>query len=367
MLHLKGNLYLNIMRFLIILLFISLVFISCKQSPKNDNSSQEVNIREAKNYAKYDWQMDSVYNRLNIEDNANNLNWKAAISPHDNYRFAGQLYYESMKGINAPNIILIGVAHRARNFNLQDKLIFGTFTEWESPYGGIKVSSLNKNIISQLPKDNFVVHDSMQTLEHSLEAIIPWLHKKNRNAEIVPILVPYMDYATIDSLSNNLAEVVHKIIDEKNWEYGKDVAVVISNDAVHYGDLEWGNSKNMAPMGTDSLGTEKARAMDLKIIEECLSGPLNNEKIKNFTEYTVQKDDYKEYKWVWCGRYSVPFGLSFANNLNLLENNENLKGSFLGYQTSIDHPLIEVEDLGMEVTALSTNRHWVAYTSIIYQ
>ena len=55
-------------------------------------------------------------------------------------------------------------------------------------------------------KDNFVVHDSMQIVEHSLEAIIPWLHKKNRTMEIVPILVPYMDYPTIDSLSNNLCK-----------------------------------------------------------------------------------------------------------------------------------------------------------------
>jgi hypothetical protein len=69
----------------------------------------------------------------------------------------------------------------------------------------------------------------------------------------------------------------------------------------------------------------------------------------------------------WRERYSVPFGLSFANKLNMLENKETLSGTFLGYQTSIDHPLIEVEDLDMTVSALSTNRHWVAYTSIVYQ
>ena len=355
------------MRLFAVLLFISLFAISCNQSPKNRITKSEVKIREAKNYAKHDWQMDSIYSRLQLKDTINDLQWKAAISPHDNYRFAGELYYKALRGINAPNIILIGVAHRARNYNLQDKLIFGTFTEWDSPYGGIKVSSLNQDIMERLPKTNFLVHDSMQIIEHSLEAIIPWLHKKNRKAEIVPILVPYINYTAIDSLSTNLAEVVHKIIDEKNWEYGKDVAVVISNDAVHYGDLEWGDSKNMAPMGTDSVGTEKARAMDLKIIDECLTGAITNEKIKKFTEYTVQKEDYKEYKWVWCGRYSVPFGLSFANNLNLMENDMTLNGTFLGYQTSIDHPLTEVEDLGMEVSALSTNRHWVAYTSIIFQ
>jgi hypothetical protein len=51
----------------------------------------------------------------------------------------------------------------------------------------------------------------------------------------------------------------------------------------------------------------------------------------------------------------------------VLENNKTLSGTFLGYQTSIDHPLIEVEDIDMTVSALSTNRHWVAYTSIVYQ
>ncbi len=355
------------MRFFVVLLSISLFVLSCNRIPKNKLHEKVVKIREAKNYAKHDWQMDSIYNRLHLKDSTNELRWKAAISPHDNYRFAGRLYYESLRGINAPTIILIGVAHSARNFDLQDKLIFGTFTEWESPYGRIKVAPLNQEIMAKLPKTDFVVHDSMQMVEHSLEAIIPWLHKKNRNAEIIPILVPYMDYTAIDTLSSNLAQVVDGLIKEKKWEYGKDVAVVISNDAVHYGDLEWGDSKNMAPMGTDSIGTEKAREMDHRIIDACLTGAITDEKIKKFTEFTVQKEDYKEYKWVWCGRYSVPFGLSFANKLNRLENNKGLNGTFLGYQTSIDHPLIEVEDLGMEVNALSTNRHWVAYTSIIYQ
>ena len=108
---------------------------------------------------------------------------------------------------------------------------------------------------------------------------------------------------------------------------------------------------------------------DTTIIESPAIGvnELTADKIKLFTAYTVQQEDYKEYKWVWCGRYSVPFGLSFANKLNELEYNEELTGTFLGYQTSIDHPLIEVEDIGMKVSALSTNRHWVAYVSMVYQ
>jgi AmmeMemoRadiSam system protein B len=355
-------------RVLFVIVIITLVCFACRQSLEKRLPKDEVKLRHVHDtigFAQYDWQMDSIYKRLNIKDTPNDLNWKAAISPHDDYKYAGGLYYESLKGINAPNIILIGVAHRARNFNLKDKIIFGNYTHWESPYNNLKVSSINLDIINKLRSDTYVVHDSMQEIEHSLEAIVPFLHRKNRNLEIVPVLVPYINYDTIDNVSSDLAMVVNEILKEKNWEYGKDLAIVISNDAVHYGDLDW--SADLAPLGTDDEGTEKARKMDKEIINTCLTQDISDDKIKKFTEYTVQKEDYKEYKWVWCGRYSVPFGLAFANKLNLLANNKTLTGTFLGYQSSIDHDLIAVEDLAMGTTAIATQRHWVAYTSIKYE
>jgi len=343
--------------------------LSCKKNEEKAVKIDEVKLRHVHDtigFAQYDWQMDSIYNRLDIKDVPNKLQWKAAICPHDDYKYAGGLYYESLKGINAPNIILIGVAHRARNYDLQDKIILGSYTHWQSPYGDLKVSSINGDIMEKLPKNSFVVHDSMQVLEHSLEAIIPFLHKKNKDIEIVPILVPYINYTTIDSISDHLANVVSAILEANNWEYGKDLAVVISNDAVHYGNDEWGSS-NLAPFGIDDTGTEKARQQDLEIIENCLTEEIDDSKIKMFTTYTVQEKNYKDYKWVWCGRYSLPFGLAFANKLNIKINNAALTGAFLNYQSSIDHDLIIVEDLGMGTTAIATQRHWVAYASIKYE
>jgi MEMO1 family protein len=356
------------MRVLYTILFFVLFGMSCKQSIETNLTKENIRLRPVHDtigFAQYNWQMDSIYNRLHIKDSPNNLKWKAAISPHDDYKYAGKLYYESLKGINASHIILIGVAHRARNFNLQDKIIFGNYSHWQSPYDTLKVSSINTEIMKKLPTEDFIVHDSMQALEHSLEAIIPFLHKKNRNVEIVPILVPYINYQSIDKISSDLSKAVSQILKENNWQYGKDLAIVISNDAVHYGDDEW--SANLAPFGTDEEGTNKARQQDLEIINTCLTQELSNDKIKKFTQYTVEKEDYKEYKWVWCGRYSVPFGLAFANKLNLIVNNEALTGTFIDYQSSIDHELITVENLGMGTTAIATQRHWVAYASIKYE
>jgi len=347
----------------------SLFCVACKKNDATKTSSTEMKLRTVHDtigFAQYDWQMDSIYDRLELKDVSNKLQWKAVISPHDDYKYAGRLYHESLKGVNASHIILIGVAHRARNYNLQDKIIFGSYTHWQSPYGTLKVSSINEDIIKGLPEHSYVVHDSMQTLEHSLEAIVPFLHKKNKDVEIVPILVPYINYKSIDSISDQLANAVEGVLKKNNWEYGKDLAVVISNDAVHYGNVGWG-SGNLAPYGIDDIGTEKARQYDLDIIEQCLVDAIDDDKIKAFTEYTVQAENYKEYKWVWCGRYSVPFGVAFANKLNLKVNNEVLNGTFLNYQSSIDHDLIQVEDLGMGTTAIATQNHWVAYASIKYE
>ncbi|MDC6350965.1 AmmeMemoRadiSam system protein B [Zeaxanthinibacter sp. PT1] len=355
------------MRISLLLLLFLLIGTSCKQESTSEDTPALVRGQNAHGFARHSWQMDSLFTRIGVNQLENDLRWKAAISPHDDYSYAGPLYYEALRGINAPNIILIGVAHRARNFGLQDKIVFGNYTHWETPYGQIQVSPANREIMKKLSEDNFIVHDSMQLIEHSLEAIVPWIHRKNPGANIIPILVPYINYEGIDSISGKLAEAVNQVMENKQWEFGKDVAIVISNDAVHYGDLEWGDSKNMAPFGTDSLGTASARERDMEIIDKCLTGELSNKKIKTFTEYTVQPENYKEYKWVWCGRYSVPFGLAFANRLNELQYGESLQGDFLGYQSSIDHELIEVEDLGMETTAIANNRHWVAYTAIKYE
>jgi predicted class III extradiol MEMO1 family dioxygenase len=72
----------------------------------------------------------------------------------------------------------------------------------------------------ELPK-SYLVHNDMQELEHSLEAII-LLHRKNKQLEIIPILVPYINYETIDGISTASSDVVSKIL-KKGILPGKDV------------------------------------------------------------------------------------------------------------------------------------------------
>jgi hypothetical protein len=55
------------------------------------------------------------------------MQWKAAISPHD-YKYAGRLYYESLKGINANTIILVVLHIACSKLYASRQNHFGDFT-----------------------------------------------------------------------------------------------------------------------------------------------------------------------------------------------------------------------------------------------
>lgn len=295
------------------------------------------------------------------------LSWKTAICPHDDYTYVGELYPALLKDVRTKTVIIFGVAHKARQLGIENLLVFDSYTHWQAPYGNVKVSPVREQIISELPKSIYQVNDSMQQIEHSVEAIVPFLQYYNRDVEIVSILVPHMSYERMEELAVPLAEAIGRAARKNKWEWGKDYSIVISTDAVHYGDEDWGG-RNFARFGADTAGYSQAVKYEQAIIDECLVGELKPAKVKSFTGHTVQKDDFREYKWTWCGRYSVPFGLLASYYLQHHLKNTPLKGTLVGYGTSIDgRSHIPVNDIGLGVTAPAKLRHWVGYASVGYR
>ena len=138
--------------------------------------------------------------------------WKAVIVPHDDYKYAGEVTYQTLKGIKAHTVILLGVAHKARKFELEDELVFGSYSYWKAPYGSIPVSTIREEIINKLPMNMWIVHNEMQTVEHSLEALTPFLQKNLPEVEIIPILVPYMNFERMDEISDSFSKLLAEII-----------------------------------------------------------------------------------------------------------------------------------------------------------
>ena len=355
-----------LIRYSIGFLMASFLCMACQHTPTTDTAlvrHQEDTI----GFAQYAWQMDSIISRIAPEDKLpTEATYKAVINPHDDYAYAGGLYTKTLAGVKAKTIVLIGVAHAARDFKLENQLIFGSYTAWDAPGGPIPVSPLRDELVEALAPKNRLVHNDMIQKEHSLEAITPFLQKQNPDIEIIPLLVPYTAFGMMQLFSDDLSKSLHSLMQKHHLEYGKDLAIVISNDAIHYGSEGW-SSKTMAPFGTDSIGNAKAHEKDLMIIKECLEGPLSVEKVRQFNAYTVIPNNFRKYNWTWCGRYSTPLGLLTANKLNLLIENKPLVGTTIDYRSSLQNPHIEVEDIGMGHTAVATPTHWVAYVGMGYE
>ncbi len=311
---------------------------------------------------KYGQQQQSVFRFLRLNDNTS---FPLAIAPHDDYTYAADVYNYIMPFMRAPVLILIGVAHRAKQFNAQDKIVFGSFKYWTGPYGPVPVSSLREQIISRLPEDAYTVNDSLQAAEHSLEAFIPFLQYYHRKVQIVPILVPYMRFEDMSRIAGALSKAIGAATDSLGLKWGPDFAMLISTDCVHYGDRNWGG-RNFAFYGSDSAGYRQALRHEMDIIENSLAFSLDSARVHQFYRYTLQENDYKKYKWTWCGRYSVPFGLLTAYFLSLQKPRQELMGTPLKYSTSIEHAPIPVKDLKMGVTAPANLHHWVGYVAMAY-
>lgn len=356
-------------------LIISILFSSCSSSKNSETVEARVRqVVDTVGFAHLSWQMDSVLYRIN-KDFGSELDavsqspetaWRAAICPHDDYTYASWLYPAVLKNVQSKTVIIFGVAHRAWNFKLENQIVFDSFDTWQGPFGEVKVSPLRDEIIEQLPKELYVIHDSMQMIEHSVESMLPFLQMQNPETEIISILVPFMSSAKMDSIAGQLAAAIKTVTSEKKQVWGKDFSLLVTTDAVHYGDEEWGGS-NYARFGCDSKGYEQAVAFEHEIIQNCFAGEITDEHPNRFISYTVQDDDFRQYKWTWCGRYSVPLGLKVALQLQHQQNAAPLTGIPLGYETSISQKHIPVDDLGMGRTAVATPHHWVGYAAVGFE
>jgi AmmeMemoRadiSam system protein B len=291
----------------------------------------------------------------------------AGVCPHDDYYYAGRLYSLLLSRIEAKRVILFGVFHKARVFECRDRLVFDSYRTWHGPYGPVKVSPLREQIIERLSREDYVIDNDMQTVEHSVEAIVPFLQAYNRDVEIVSILVPYMQWETMDRLAADLSDALAYIINENGWVLGEDVCLISSADAIHYGDAGWGGS-NFAEFGTDVSGYKMAVERDLKLAENHLCGPVERDRLKTFLYRCIDVNDVMKYQITWCGRFSIPFGLNVASRLMEAVEGKTLTGTLLDYGTSVSEVSLQVEGLdGLGATAPNNLRHFVGYVSIGYR
>ena len=288
----------------------------------------------------------------------------AAIAPHDDYLYAGRIYHPLFKTLRAKEVVIFGVTHGAVRKEIGDPrnvLIlegYGTFPGLTKPVG---ISELRERIKAHLDKGMFLVSDRAHELEHSIEALLPFLQYYNPDVKITPVMVAPMPYARMDEIATKLAAVVAGYIREKDLVLGKDIAFLISSDGNHYGkDFE------NTPFGEGVGAWEKATALDRRLIANYLTGPMDEAKVEGLTK-ELWGETYIDYRSTyWCGKYSVPFGLLAAQKIVALTANKKLSGTLFRYSDTYSEGVLPLTRTGMGTTAPFSLRHWVSFCSIGY-
>lgn len=276
-----------------------------------------------------------------------------ALCPHDDYLYASRMYRTALGPITAKTVIVLGVFHKWRAFSLKDLLIFDPYPAWRTPDGPVPVSALREAVLTRLPESDWVQQAAPHDAEHSVEPIVFWLRHENPRVEVLPILVPTMDFPRMKELAAHLADALGSVLRERGIGLGRDVQVVISSDAVHYGtDFDY------VPFGEG--GPEAcllARAQDRHLMREFLRGRVTEKKARGLFEKLVDPKDPGRYRIPWCGRFTLPFGMLVLRNLSQATP---LRAVPAAYAASVDGPEPHWPG-GPGRTAPAHLRHFVGY------
>lgn len=282
----------------------------------------------------------------------------AAISVHDDYLYAGNVYYPLYQNIKTKEVVIFGVTHGTVRKELGPQtniLILDNYSEWQGPYGKVEISPLREIIKSELPQDDFIVSNKAHSIEHSIEALIPFLQYYNRNIKITPIMVTQMPMERMEDVSKRLADIIIHYAKTNNLKLGEDIFFLISNDANHYGE-DFSNS----PYGMDANAHKLATENDQRIIAQDLVNKITNEKIYQ-TAKDILPDTTNKFAPLWCGRYPIVFGLmTISKVVKNLENKE-LFGKLFKYSDTFTEKVLPVKNTSMGLTAVFSYKHWCGW------
>lgn len=325
------------------------------------------NVRSIRDSIGFCWNVDEMnrfikFLELNTpKENYSSKNLIAAISVHDDYLYAGKIYYPLYRFIKTKEVVIFGVTHGTVRKEIGDQkniLILDNFDEWKGVYSNVKISPLREIIKSKLPNEFYSVNDKAHSIEHSIEALIPFLQYYNPEIKITPIMVTQMSFEKMNEISAKLSLIISEYIKEKKLQLGKDIFFLISNDANHYG-IDFNNS----PYGLDLKAHNIATNEDKRIIKQNLETEIDSNSIKNLFNEIVPNDSKKIFP-LWCGRFPVTFGLMTIEKIVAELNQKKLEGKLFRYSDSMTEKVLPFENTSMGLTAIFSPKHWCGWFTL---
>jgi AmmeMemoRadiSam system protein B len=288
----------------------------------------------------------------------------AAISPHDDYLYAGRVYYPLFSILRSKEVVIFGVTHgtvRKEISGLDGVLILDDFQSWPGLTQPVAVSGLREFLKQRLDKSIAITNRRAHEIEHSIEALLPFLQYFNPEVRITPIMVAPMPFGRMEEISAKLAAVIADYMKEKHLSAGRDIFFLISSDGNHYG-RDFDNT----PFGEGEAAWTKARALDQRLIRSYLIGMMDSGKVEGLTR-ELWGETYLDYRnTYWCGKYSVPFGLLAVEKIIARTARKTISGMLFRYSDTYSEGVLPLGKTGMGTTAPFSLRHWVSFCSIGY-
>jgi MEMO1 family protein len=320
--------------------------------------SQEIRpIRDDVGYCWDSTQLGRVMNYLEgIETEPPVSNLIAGISPHDDYLYAARVYYPLFRSLKTKEVVIFGVTHGAVRKEIgdpQNVLLLDEFRQWNGPWHDVAISPLRDYIKEHLDTSMFKVNNKAQILEHSIEGLVPFLQYFNPEIRITPIMVTAMPSEKMEVVSEKLSAIISEYIRSYKLVLGRDIIFLMSSDANHYGA-----DFNNIPFGEDSVAHTKATTQDRRIANDYLVGEIEPAKIQKFT------DELKNV--VWCGKFSVPFGLLTTAKVVKDILGKELTGKILRYSDTYTEGVLPIKGTQMGTTAPFSLKHWCGFLSAAF-
>ena len=182
----------------------------------------------------------------------------AGISPHDDYLYAGRMYYPLFNKLRSKEAVIFGVTHGTVRKEIGDPhniLLLDEYRSWSGLGREVAISPLREWLKKRLAKEDYIVSNQAHALEHSIEALVPFLQYRNPEIKITPIMVTAMPYEKMQELAERLAAALAEYMRANSLKPGRDIVFLISADANHYGrdfdNIPFGEDEKAHAQGTD--------------------------------------------------------------------------------------------------------------------
>jgi AmmeMemoRadiSam system protein B len=285
----------------------------------------------------------------------------AGISPHDDYLYAGRVYYPLFKMLQTKEAVIFGVTHGTVRKEIGDPrhiLLLDEYRSWAGLGREVAISPLREWIKSHLPKEDFVVSNQAHALEHSIEALVPFLQYVKPDIKITPIMVTAMPFEKMDELAEHLAAVLAGYMRANHLQPGRDIFFLISSDANHYG-----RDFNNIPFGEDEKAHALASEQDRRLASAAIEGLLDDQKIMALSR-ELWGTTYLDYRnTYWCGKYDIPFGLLAIRKTMEKISGRRLRGRLFCYSDTYSEGVLPLKKAGFGITAPYSLKHWVGFLS----